>query len=154
VIGPVARFEDLGLEDGYLTCSAPRETAPTDAQIVEATVQAMADRGLVRQPGQLLGHYLMLAGECQGGDRKLARSRLYALAEPGKVLEAVRAIVDRIADLHGPGRVWFLDAPTPIALTADHDTPDIVRVAVRIDGSASYLVLRTYYGHEAQAVPL
>jgi len=100
--------------------------------------------GLDRQPLELVGEYLILPSR-DTTRRSLHRTMLYSLATPSEALVAMRAHIDHIGRNHGAGRVWFLGEPV-------HTLLDDGRVRCAGIGDEVYVVLRTMYGHESQAV--
>lgn len=142
MIGPHDSFEGLvrlGIER-YLS---PPNVAPAQAALDREVVAAMKAHGLVSSRHQFLGGYLQLPG-CQ----PLGRSRLYSLVEPDQVFAMVRKHVEVIAQ-HGPGVVWFTSDPVHYI----HDDGAICMATVN-DDPKRYVLLRTFYAHEAQARPL
>lgn len=143
MIGPFETFDQLGVDARFFVHDLRLPDGPTMAKEVAA---GFARHNLTRGREELRGHYFVF----QHRDRhmvRLERSKLYTLALPDEVLAGVRAHIAAIAK-HGPGHVWFLCDPVHVV------KDDQLIVGQTVAGNPDVLVLlRTFYGHEAQAVP-
>jgi hypothetical protein len=142
MIGPVENYAELGVAARQML---PGDTPRPSIDAVRRDADlALARHGLVRMREELRGRYLVLPR----GEQRLCleRTHLYSLAAADEVPAAVRAHVAMIADRHGPGGVWFLLDPVHIVTEGDR-----VLAATVIGKPGTLLVMRTIYGHEAQA---
>jgi|SRR5882757_4957273 len=142
--GPVERFSELGL-DGSEPATMSNEMLPSGDAIAREATAALAAHGLVRMPDDFFGRSLLIS-EPNGDRSELFRTGLFTSATPEEVLPAVRAHIARIAEKHGPGRVWFLLEPVHVVCD------DGMYRAEMVDG-APHVRMRTFYGHEAQRRP-
>lgn len=78
------------------------DEVPSPTELEDVSLSHMQTRGLVAQQRRVTGRTLITEGGVT-----LERQRMYAIADVGDVREAARGIVNRIADKHGPGRVWI-----------------------------------------------
>ena len=135
--GPTEDWESLGIV-GRRTQGCPPLDMPTVEDVDHAAKIYAASLGL-RIEGDFAGRSLyFLDGKVR---KSITRNeRIYSLVRPGEVLDAARRHMLHIAQKFGPGRVWFASKPM---LIDDNGSYFIVRDRV---------LMRTYYGHEAQAV--
>lgn len=138
---------DIG-GDG-VRCLAAIEPLDVDAVCRAAAAHLRLD---IQTP-ELLGQCLIF--DDQGVTKKLGRTRLYGLAIPGvDARDCAVAMLARVAERHGPGRVWTLSG-MPHYIRDDGMTV-AAPLEIAFDGRrvrAEHVVMRFFYGHEAQAVP-
>ena len=139
MIGPSPNFTDLGIVVRYLD-----DNEKTPNPNVTDTMTAL---GLHKGDSDFVGSSMLFMnsnGQCK---RIREHSKLYSLVKPGDERLGAEAHMAYIAREHGAGTVWFLDDPV-------HLVRDDERIVVQeVDGSGErFYLLRTFYGHESQAV--
>lgn len=142
MIGPFAEYAPIG----NITIDSTTAGERFDGQhVLDNQAQARcAERGLVIQPENLVGQSLVIPAH-YGGQHTIQRQRFYCAVPLGEMMnDAVEAMIDAIADRHGPGRVWFLGRP--VHLVENDDLP-VIRELETSEGPKRCTILRTLYGH-------
>jgi len=140
--GPVDRFTDLGITTRWLVDVVP--DAPFAHEIESEVAAALERHGLEPQKDSAFTGTILVRGP--NDERiELERHPLYTAATGPEVIAGIRAHIALIAERHGRGRVWFLDAPV-------HIVKDDARIVMQhvSDSPYQHVLLRTYYAHEKQ----
>lgn len=145
IIGPYKQTSSFA---PYVTCE-PQTIEPlfSVGELAARARARAAANGLRVQPEALLGEYLMVAMRrtnlVEATAYQVARQRLYCLASPADVLDAVDRMLDFIRNEHGVGLLWHLEEPVHYVRRTDAD---------ELLGGTAYttlepvLLLRSFYG--------
>lgn len=152
IFGPTDNWGELRIFDAvrppdFVLRAMPEMDAVNAVNAVARAV--LKRRGLDVQKQSFVSSRMVFPyrGETGRETKSVRRSKLYSLAPVDEVLDAAVDQMNAVAFL-GKGRVWFLD--TPIICGIGQDGPQFVQ---HEGDDEIYAVLRTYYGHENQAVP-
>lgn len=123
MIGPHKAFAHLLLaapnRDGRIVPVGPEHKVPSREDLDRHADMIGRDLGIVFQPEQPVGHYLVVPREGKS-NLQLARQPYYAYARPDELYDAVRAVIARIHEDFGPGRVWTLGGRVHPITDIDH----------------------------------